>query len=224
MVSMRETTFYAFSLYAGYTVWGSETWIYDPKYMWSLQEMHVMTVSQRLLYLLELSWYMCGILRLCIEPKKKDFKQMLFHHFFTVGLLGLSYQIKHIRIGVVVYMLHNIADPFLQVAKLCKYSGSEVGATLFFIPFALSFFVTRLVVYPYVVYYTIFYGPGYVRGVTHVSEAICMALLSFLIPIHMFWFYLIARIAIKAVADGGKSSDNRSDSEDDDYVVDKKDK
>ena len=70
---------------------------------------------------MELSWYLCGMFRLIVEPRKKDFKQMLVHHVSTNVLLGFAYSLHQLRIGVVIYTLHNVADPLLQAAKLFKY-------------------------------------------------------------------------------------------------------
>ena len=217
LFSCRECTYYSVSLYCCYRVFGKERWLYDLKYLWTLMENLETKPAQKFLYLVELSWYLCGIFRLCTEPRKKDFKQMLVHHASTIGLIGFSYKLHMLRIGVVIYTLHNISDPLLQAAKLFKYCGSERGATGLFVPFALSFFVSRLILFPMLCYYTIFYGPGYQRQELYKQEAFSMVLLVLLIPIHMYWFYLIVRIAIKSIAKG-TTDDDRSDSEDDEYV------
>ena len=178
--------------------------------------------AQKFLYLCELSWYVCGIVRLVIEPRKKDFKQMLTHHVSTIILLGVSYHVHMFRIGVLIYNVHNIADPFLHGAKVFKYCGSELGATLLFIPFALSFFVSRLIMYPIVCYETIFYGPGYHRETgMYPHEYWSCGLLVLLIPIHMFWFSLIVKIAIKSIKGSLLKDDPRSDSEDSDDEYEK---
>ena len=174
--------------------------------------------AQKLLYLVELSWYLCGMFRLFVEPRKKDFKQMLVHHASTIGLIGFSYSLHQLRIGVVIYTLHNLADPLLQAAKLFKFCGSEFGATALFVPFAIAFFISRLILYPMLRYYTIFYGPGYQRKELYKQEAFSMGLLLLLIPIHAYWFYLIVKIVIKSISKG-QTDDNRSDSDSEDEYV-----
>ena len=109
-------------------------------------------------------------------------------------LLGISYCLHQLRIQVVIYTLHNIADPLLQAAKLFK-CGSELGATLLFVPFALL--LCQRLILPYVCYYTIFFGPGYQRKLYKI-EIFSMGLLCLLIP-SAYWFYLIAKMAIKSI-------------------------
>ena len=222
LFSCRECLFYTFSVFCAFRVFGQERWFYDLKYLWTLMENYETKPAQKFLYLVELSWYLCGIVRLYIEPRKKDYKQMFVHHVSTILLLGISYCLHQLRIGVVIYTLHNIADPLLQAAKLFKYCGSELGATLLFVPFALSFFVSRLILYPMLCYYTIFFGPGYQRKLYYKIEIFSMGLLCLLIPIHAYWFYLIAKIAIKSIRGTKKLEDERSDSEDEYVKPDKK--
>jgi len=106
------------------------------------------------LYFFEASWYFSGMISLFVDAKKKDFFQMLPHHVFTVLLLMISFHDSHMRVGAVVFVLHNISDPFLQMAKLFKYlfDASSKKKTLFdvistiaFVCFMIAFFATRLV-------------------------------------------------------------------------------
>jgi hypothetical protein len=69
------------------------------------------------------SWYryLAGLVALWfVDTRKKDFVEMSLHHVVTILLLVLSYTASHMRVGAVVFVLHNLADPFLQSAKLCK--------------------------------------------------------------------------------------------------------
>ena len=65
--------------------------------------------------------YLAGLVALWfVDTRKKDFVEMSLHHVVTILLLVLSYTASHMRVGAVVFVLHNLADPFLQSAKLCK--------------------------------------------------------------------------------------------------------
>ena len=103
-------------------------------------------------YLLDASRYTASLISLCcFEHKRKDFRQMFVHHVVTVVITLVSYQIDFNRVGAVVKLLMDPADVPLHGAKLCKYCGLEFIADRCFELFALSFFVTRLVMYGYVV-------------------------------------------------------------------------
>ena len=45
--------------------------------------------------------------------------------------------------------LHDVSDVFMEAAKLCKYSGSEVGASIAFGLFVLSWVLLRLIYFPF---------------------------------------------------------------------------
>jgi hypothetical protein len=65
--------------------------------------------------------YVAGLFALVVlDTRRKDFLQMSAHHVVTILLLTLSFAASHMRVGAVVIVLHNISDPFLQFAKLCK--------------------------------------------------------------------------------------------------------
>lgn len=55
---------------------------------------------------------------------------------------------RFVRIGALVLLVHDLSDVLLEGAKLAKYAGRELAASLTFAAFALSFFALRLVVYP----------------------------------------------------------------------------
>lgn len=56
---------------------------------------------------------------------------------------------RFFRIGAVILALHDASDVFLEAAKVFKYSGSELGASVCFGLFALSWLVLRLIIFPF---------------------------------------------------------------------------
>lgn len=57
--------------------------------------------------------------------------------------------LRFFRIGAVVLALHDASDVFLEAAKVFKYSEKELGASLCFGLFAMSWLVLRLVFFPF---------------------------------------------------------------------------
>ena len=53
------------------------------------------------------------------------------------------------RIGIVILALHDGSDVFLEAAKVFKYSEKELGASVLFGCFAVSWFPLRLVFFPF---------------------------------------------------------------------------
>jgi len=222
--SCREIAFYSLSLFLSYRVFSNESWMYNLDEMWKFDRQYMVDPAFKGLYFFEASWYLAGMISLLLDAKKKDFYQMFAHHVFTVLLLMISFHQSHMRVGAVVFVLHNISDPFLQLAKLFKYtydaSGKkltilDVFSTISFVVFMIMFFLTRLVYYPMVIHSCHFRGPSFFFDRPHEPlENTLIGLLTALVPIHIFWFYLIIKVAQKAL----KSSvdDVRSDSDDED--------
>ena len=84
-------------------------------------------------------------------PKQSDKLEMTTHHVITMFLVGFSWYWKLFRVGAVVLVLHDVSDPFMEVAKLMLYSGKQLWANLWFASFALVFLLSRWVVYPLVI-------------------------------------------------------------------------
>lgn len=45
-------------------------------------------------------------------------------------------------------LIHEVSDPLLAAAKICKYLEKDVAADVFFVIFSIVFTVTRLVIFP----------------------------------------------------------------------------
>mmetsp|Transcript_16136 Transcript_16136/g.22293 ORF Transcript_16136/g.22293 Transcript_16136/m.22293 type:complete len:312 (+) Transcript_16136:160-1095(+) len=221
--SCRELLFYCVSLTLSWVVFGQESWMYQPDDMWKFDRQWTVPSEFKALYFLEASWYIAGIVSLLMDEKKKDFIEMMCHHAFTILLLVISFHQSHMRVGAVVFVLHNLSDPFLQIAKLAKYARMESLSTVSFVVFMLVFFLSRLVYYPAVIYSCHFRGPGYFFNRPHDGlELLLTGLLTALYPIHLYWFFLIIKVAMKALK--GNINDTRSDSDEDDDPTSKKTK
>jgi hypothetical protein len=53
------------------------------------------------------------------------------------------------RAGSIILALHDASDVFLEIAKLTKYCGSEIVPSIFFVIFALSWVILRLIYFPF---------------------------------------------------------------------------
>lgn len=53
------------------------------------------------------------------------------------------------RIGSIILALHDASDVFMEAAKVFKYSEKELAASVFFGFFAISWFILRLIFFPF---------------------------------------------------------------------------
>ncbi|KAJ3088187.1 Ceramide synthase 5 [Phlyctochytrium bullatum] len=152
-----------------------------------------------------------------LEPRQKDFPAMLTHHIFCSALVTASYFLGFHRIGSVILLLHDVADPLMEAAKLCVYTGRQGWADALFAVFAGTFVVTRNGVYPYVI-------AAVPRFAWHADGRVmpygrwevfggCLACLGVLVSVQFYWGSLIVRMAIKAFVDKKVEGDIRDEDE-----------
>ena len=102
----------------------------------------------------------------------------------------------------------------ITVGKRCQFM-----ADVLFGVFMVTFFITRLVMYPYVVYSSHFECRKFVNVERNLALLIgywsCIVLLYIVLALQAYWFYLILKVAIKVVTKG-EAEDVRSDDEGED--------
>ena len=106
------------------------------------------SLDVKIFYLIQLSNYWSLVVSQFFDVRRKDFWGMFIHHLATISLLNLSYISNYIRIGVLVQVLHDSADIFLEAGKCLKYINWGWSSDLSFTLFFLVWIVTRLVIYP----------------------------------------------------------------------------
>ena len=169
-------------------------------------------------YVVELGAYIHQLL--WTEVSRSDAAEMIIHHFVTILLLVCSYLLNFSRIGSAIVLIHDVADIFLESAKCFNYTGKVKGrewastvTDIVFGCFAITFFLSRLVYYPrFVVYDVLFILPSYYNN-DWAGYYWFGGLLCTLQALHIFWFYLIARMIYRLVTTG-IDKDERSDDED----------
>jgi hypothetical protein len=165
-------------------------------------------------YMFELSFYMSELICISwLETKRKDRTVLLVHHIATITLIGLSYIYGFHRIGILVLYAHNINDIFLEAAKICNYIGLTTLTNINFVFLILSWIASRLYFFPFhVVHSTYFDTYELLSKKPQYFSLYCIAngCLIMLCFMHVYWFYLICRIAYKAIKDG-ETKDSRED-------------
>ncbi|GAA0139113.1 transferase [Lithospermum erythrorhizon] len=204
----------------------NEPWFTQTKYFWvgpGDQSWPNQKYKLKLkgLYMYTGGFYTYSIFALIFwETRRLDFGVSMGHHVVTSILISLSYMWRFGRGGSVVLALHDASDVFLELGKMSKYSGAEALASFSFVLFALSWFILRLIYYPFWILWSS-------------SVEVCQALdkdkyivegsiyyyflntlMYFLLVLHIYWWVLIYRMLVKQVQARGKlSQDVRSDSE-----------
>lgn len=206
---VAETKLFSYMFFFAFSAWALQDqwdWFWDP----SKQHLVTAEIPWRLkgLYFMETAHYLYTLIAMFFEPKMKDRVQMVFHHVFTITLLGTSYYSGTLRYGTTIMVLHDFSDPWMEAAKLFNYSAISWAANLCFVVFATSFVYLRVYIFPtYIISATYNYArpAGYpFYGVTFVS-------LVGLWVLHCIWTYMIWRVFYNSVVLGQMAGDVRED-------------
>lgn len=148
-------------------------------------------------------------------PRQKDKKEMLLHHGVTMFLVLFSWYFKLFRIGAIILVLHDMSDPFMDLAKLLLYSGKQTGANISFGMFALSFLFGRCVLFPMtIVWPSISYlmtDEGWAKAQLLPGWYLPLGGLLTLQGLHIFWGALIVRMVVDALTKGDVGDDIRDE-------------
>ncbi|XP_008276023.1 ceramide synthase 5-like [Stegastes partitus] len=210
--SMWRFTFYlAIFLYSISHLWVSP-WMWNTRQCWYNYPFQSLSPGQYNHYVAELAFYWSLMFSQFIDIKRKDFVIMLVHHLATIILITFSYANNMLRAGTLVLCVHDASDIFLEAAKLANYAKYQRLCDGLFVVFSISFFLTRLVIFPFWIVHSVLFESWEIVG-PYRAWWLFNGLLLVLQTLHIIWFYLIARIAIKAIFKGKVSKDDRSDIE-----------
>lgn len=197
-------------------------WVRDTSHHWKNWPLHPMSTMLSFYYQIELGCYIHQLF--WTEVKRSDAMEMILHHLATIALVVTSYLTNFTRVGASILLLHDVADVFLESAKFINYiSLANKGQAWLrslcdglFVCFASTFFVTRLYFFPrYIIGSVLFEAPEEF-GTKWTGYWVFTGLLVTLQCLHIFWFYLIAKMIFKLVATNHVDKDERSDSEEED--------
>ncbi|KAF2746183.1 longevity assurance proteins LAG1/LAC1 [Sporormia fimetaria CBS 119925] len=160
-------------------------------------------------YLLQASYWFQQmiVLLLMLEKPRKDFKELVAHHFITLALIWCSYRFHFTYMGLAVYITMDVSDFFLATSKVLNYIDSPIVAPYFFCFMCIWAYLRHYInlkilwsiitEYPYV-------GPFELNWETQqykcwIAQYITFALLAALQAVNLFWWFYICRIAYRIV-------------------------
>ena len=198
------------------------SWVLNTEDNWNNWPLQPMNDAVILLYQIQLGSYMHQLM--WTEVNRSDAAEMILHHLTTITVVVFSYLTGFTRIGSAIFLVHDLADIFLETAKCFTYikkakrAWAGYFADTLFAFFAITFFVTRLFIYPYYLVNSLLFEAPRIMGMWPGYYAFAGLLLT-LQALHIFWCYLIAKMIVKLFTTGIEK-DVRSDDEDEDIVVD----
>ncbi|XP_017777253.1 PREDICTED: ceramide synthase 6 [Nicrophorus vespilloides] len=203
--------YYMFSFTYGCVILWEKPWLWDINECWINYPHQSVSDDVWWYYMFSMAFYWSLCASQFFDVKRKDFWQMFVHHIATIVLMCLSWICNLSRIGTLVLLVHDCADIFLEAAKMAKYAGYQKVCDIIFAIFTVLWIVTRLGFYPlWIIKNTSIEAPTLVPMFP--AYYIFNGLLVLLLVLHVFWTYLIIKIAYKALNSGQMEGDIRSSS------------
>ncbi|CAH1978077.1 unnamed protein product [Acanthoscelides obtectus] len=205
--------YYTFSFAYGLTILWHKPWLWDIMECWNGFPHQSVTNDIWWYYMISMAFYWSLCISQFFDVKRKDFWQMFIHHIATIVLMCLSWVVNVFRIGTLVLVVHDCADILLEAAKMAKYSGYQRICDVIFAIFTIVWITTRIGIFPFwIIKNTSYDAPKVVPMFP--AYYIFNSLLVLLLVLHIFWTYLILKIAYNSLNAGQMEGDIRSSSDD----------
>jgi hypothetical protein len=167
---------------------------------------HSVNSAVTIYYSLELAWYAHLLLKPVFKYGLPDGRDMMIHHCASIALLIASCGLNLTRMGVVVLTLFGISNPALHAAKITNQLHlGKIRAPAFSF-FALTFFVTRvLLVPPVVLVPALVHSRHWIQYAVedfHTAYSILNLLLWALYAMQLVWMWAILRVLRQAAENG----------------------
>lgn len=193
------------------------SWVKDTDEHWNNWPNQPLNDAVTLLYQIQLGSYLHQLM--WTEISRSDAAEMILHHVITITIVVASYLAGITRIGSSIFLVHDLADIWLEMGKCFVYISrakdnqwAKVYCDVFFVIFAVTFGITRLYIYPRYLVSSLVVDAPRIMGMWS-GYYVFMILLLGLQGLHIFWFYLILRMVYKLMT-SGIEKDERSDDED----------
>ncbi|VDM93622.1 unnamed protein product [Onchocerca ochengi] len=207
----------------GFYILSDQPQLYDVTACWRNWPHHPLTNHIWWYYVIETSFY-CSLIvsSLLFDIRRADFIQMTVHHIITIILLLFSFVMNLVRVGTLILFSHDIADVFLELGKLCRYAKWKTSLTIFFAIFATVWIITRLIYFPFFIIRSILFdAPAFMQAGYQwenlrqppIVPRLFVVMLLCLMTLHIYWTFIIVKIAFKSVQSNVDINDIREESD-----------
>jgi len=213
-------SFVSFGLYAI----KDEPYFFDSRYFWIGYPHIEITYKLKVYYLLQFAFWFHMVFVWCVEAKRKDYLQMITHHFVTIFMVGFSYNYNWTHIGSAILLNLDCADLLLYFTKLINYIKYQTLSNIMFIVFTLVWIVTRH--YLFIIIVLSVWNDGYKLpfkwdhsiGYYWTPVVYYVFMVGFLIlqTLFILWFITIVKLIIRVLRTPDDVKDTRSDSDSED--------
>ncbi|CEH17500.1 Protein transporter of the TRAM (translocating chain-associating membrane) superfamily [Ceraceosorus bombacis] len=202
-----------------------ESWWYNLEHLWLKYPHWQMRPELKAYYLLQLSYWLqqALVMILRLEAPRKDYYELIVHHLVTLWLIFWSYLINLTMIGTTVFVAMDVPDTFLALSKALSYMGIEAITMPVFAIFMVVWTYFRIYEsartlwsvwfqFDLIPEHTKEWNPPQGWWMVWWMKYQVFAPLFILLCLNLFWYFLMWRIMIRALA-GGPAEDEREEGE-----------
>ncbi|KAH7887665.1 longevity assurance proteins LAG1 LAC1, partial [Phlebopus sp. FC_14] len=224
---------YALVYFAVMGAWGYRimqqlpTYWYQTEHFWIGYPHWEMKPGLKRYYLMH-SAYWCQqliVLLLGLEKPRKDYTELVVHHFVTLWLIGWSYLINLTLIGNAIYMSMDVPDAFLAFSKILNYMRWDRTKLVTFGVFLCVWtyfrhYLNLVILWSVWTEFDLIDERNRVWAPETGAWLVWWMKYQIFVPIfllqllNLFWYYLIWRVALRSL-NPAAMTDERSDDEDD---------
>jgi hypothetical protein len=146
-------------------------------------------------------------LRISLGPNARgDFPEMLVHHLVTNALVFGSSRFRLTRMGIMVFMIHDISDVPVDLSKLANFVKWKIATVTCFFTMTVTWLYTRLYLLPFTIFKTTMLQSYYVLEDGDIPAIVFLCyrpmfllMLGLLILLHASWFLMFIQMFITLV-------------------------
>jgi len=216
-------TFYLSSWAVGLWILLNQPQFKDINECWRNWPKHNISEDVWWYYISETGFYWSLLLStFAFDVRRSDYMQMMLHHSVTICLLSMSFTINFVRVGTLILLIHDTADILLELGKLFRYARWSNAVTVVFAIFLCTWIGTRLVYFPFWLLHSMIYEARPLIQENYrwenflqrpIIPRVFLAMLLMLLVLHVFWTFLLLKIAVKSPKSGVDDIREESDSE-----------
>lgn len=209
-------------------------WWYRTEHMWLEYPHRELTFGLKLFYLLQASYWLQQLLimGLRIEKPRKDYNELIAHHFVTLYLIFWSYVVNLTYIGVAIFVSMDFSDVFLALSKCVNYVNEPASQPVFAVFIAIwtyfRHYLNLVILWSVWTEFKLIpekersaFLPLQDRWAAPWLRYMIFLPIALLQLLNLFWYFLILRIMFRTLVTGN-AADERSDGEEEEEDAKKK--
>jgi len=144
-------------------------------------------------FLWGLSYHVMSLVYHLALPKKPDFMEMFLHHICTIFLIAFSYMSGYLRIGSLIFFLHDVTDVASYLMKTSVDTQSTTFNKITYTNLLVSWGIGRLFIFPVFLIKEAMFSPRMVKIYIH-GYYFFNIMLVILFCLHVYWYCLFLKM------------------------------